>query len=569
MFEAVFSIVDKNKISDLSVKLKLRVLILISLCVALLVLSIGLYGMFRVNGSMVTTYKQSVMPLDRLRTAKQSIEVDVIELLTLLKEGKLSSEKQQTIDEMYQDVSKKLEDAKKSFAENWQAYTSGTLTPEEQEVVAQLEPEIKRALDSIDNAKLVVKNKDFPGLLEYVGSEMPFFLHNIPPKLDLLMQLQVVKTLSFYEDSQVAFRNALVLVVIFSTLGVIGLFWVTKRIDNDLVGAVETLYLNADDLARNKLDMPFNWTRKDELGKLGRRIEHTREELNKLIGQLTKSNAEVTKTHEAIRNSINYARRIQMSFLPEESRFKSCDALTINSEENKFGGLDLVKDYFIVWNPKDIIGGDCYWFEHTDEGFFMAIIDCTGHGVPGALMTFVSLSALSRALTHCGTASDPAALLSYINNKIKNDLGQHTEGGTSNDGMDGAFIFIDKERKVLKYAGANIPLMMLKPNSDEIDELRPDKLSAGYIHVPTNAEYSNQEIALEPGMRFYITTDGIVDQVGGDRSLCFGKKRLKKLILQTKDMGMQEQKDRIMQDFYTYRGSEIQRDDNTIIGFEI
>jgi serine phosphatase RsbU (regulator of sigma subunit) len=250
-----------------------------------------------------------------------------------------------------------------------------------------------------------------------------------------------------------------------------------------------------------------------------------------------------------------------MSFLPEDSNFIG----SLQSSDM----TSLIKDYFIVWNPKDIIGGDCYWFEHTEDGFFIAVIDCTGHGVPGALMTFVVLSALAKSLSDKNLAKDPAALLSIINKNIKDDLGQHTEDSISNDGMDGALVFIDKDCKKLTYAGAKIPLMFLRPNSDEFEELQADKLSAGYVYVPSDASYANQELDLESGMRFYITTDGIVDQIGGDKSLCFGKKNLKKTLLKTRNLSMEEQKQKLLESFYTYRGTQIQRDDNTIVGFEI
>jgi serine phosphatase RsbU (regulator of sigma subunit) len=554
MLDVISFLWDSDKINDLSVKLKLRYLVLSSLGVSILLLSIGLYGMWRINDSMVTTYKESVLPLDKLRIAKSAIEFDIIEPLVALKEGKLSSDKAMSVDEMYAQVGTQLTRAKQALNENWNAYLkTEDMSAEEQEMITQVKPVMERALKSIDNAQAAIANKDFMALQEYVGSEMPFFLHNVPPQLDTLMQIQVIKTIALYDDSQITFQRALILVLTFAALGVLALFWITKRIDNNIVASLDRLTINADDLAHNRLEEPFIWTQKDEFGKLGRRIEYTREELNKLIGEIKQNAHIIEKSHESIRQSINYARRIQMSFLPEEAKFLD----------------DSIKDYFIVWNPKDVIGGDCYWFAHTSEGFFMAVIDCTGHGVPGSMMTFVVLSALSRALSLCGTASDPAELLAFINKRIKHDLGQHTTDSVSNDGMDGAFIFIDKEVKTLTYAGANIPLMFIRPNADEVEELRPDKLSVGYVHVPIEAEYAVSQLELESGMRFFITTDGIVDQVGGERSLCFGKKRLKKLLLKTRNMSMNEQKNVILEEFFAYRGNESQRDDNTIIGFEI
>jgi serine phosphatase RsbU (regulator of sigma subunit) len=197
----------------------------------------------------------------------------------------------------------------------------------------------------------------------------------------------------------------------------------------------------------------------------------------------------------------------------------------------------------------------------------VAIIDCTGHGVPGALMTFVVISILDRLLSQQRHLDDPAALLSQMNRLVKETLGQYDETSESNDGMDGAFCYVDLETKQLTFAGANTPLLYVEDG--HLHHIKPDKHSIGYVHSNLDLTFTNQTLELKEGMRFYLTTDGIIDQIGGQKRIAFGKKRLMEVIYDNHMKPMVEQQELILEKYYNYKGDESQRDDNTMIAFQI
>ena len=263
-----------------------------------------------------------------------------------------------------------------------------------------------------------------------------------------------------------------------------------------------------------------------------------------------------------VMESINYASVIQKSFLR-------------SSREDMAAALN---DYFMHWEPRDVVGGDYYYFVKHEDGFFCAVIDCTGHGVPGAFMTLIIASALNQVLKETDL-HDPATALAEVNRTVKQSLGQFDGGRQgmdnddhemhSDDGMDTAFCWVDTRTRMMTFAGAKTPLFLLPPGADDLDVIKGDKKGVGYIDTPMDYRWENQKIALKPGSQVYITTDGIIDQIGGPKQIAFGKKRLKKVIMDAAKQPMSEQKEHIMQSFYKYQGDNRRRDDVSIFGFRI
>lgn len=541
-------------VSALTVRQKVSFIATMAQVLALVAIGAGLVGMIFTNNSIRSMYSDSIMPLEHLRATKYAIEYDTIQTAKDLKEGKMSSDASggiQSVDDIYKTALLRVERAERDIRLHWGKYAaSKELTQTEKQKLPQINESMQKALSSISDLRTIINNKDLPALMDYVESEMPFMLSNMTQPLDELMQIQVKRAHEMYGDSQMRFDISLATTALIYICGAILVFLVVRLVVSDILSAVSRLVGQSEALASNRLDEAFVWQREDELGRLGNSFEMTRVELSKLFREINDSKAEVERVHENICNSINYARRIQLAFLPDEIHLK-----------------DSVQDYFIVWRPKDVIGGDCYWMESHDDGCLIAAIDCTGHGVPGALMTFVVLSLISRLLAHEPLHNNPAALLSRLNVLIKDELGQHSEGSESNDGMDGAFIYVKGD--TVTYAGANIPLMYHRAGSDEIEELRADKSSIGYVHSDPNFEFTNQTITLEKGSRLFLVTDGITDQIGGDKKLSHGKKRLKKVLMESMDMSIGEQKEFFMSKFLEYKGDETQRDDNTMIGIEV
>lgn len=288
----------------------------------------------------------------------------------------------------------------------------------------------------------------------------------------------------------------------------------------------------------------------------------TGEDLMRVISNLQ------AEKNRLVMESINYASVIQKSFL-RSSREDMAASLT---------------DYFLRWEPRDKVGGDYYFCKKFEDGFFIALIDCTGHGVPGAFMTLIMASFLDHLLV-AENRHDPAGALSLINHKIKTSLGQIGEQnivpieGTkfarmadnehSDDGMDTAFMWVSTKTGKLIYAGAKTPLFLLRQDTAEVTLIEGDKKGVGYVDTPLDYAWTNREIPLSKGMCVYLTTDGIIDQVGGSKNIAFGKKRFSTLILEHATKAMPEQEEIIMNAFYEYQGSQHRRDDVSLLGFRI
>lgn len=283
-----------------------------------------------------------------------------------------------------------------------------------------------------------------------------------------------------------------------------------------------------------------------------------------LVKAVTTLQAE--KSH-LVTESINYASIIQKSFL-RSSKADLTASLT---------------DFYIHWEPRDKVGGDYYFCKKFDDGFFFALIDCTGHGVPGAFMTLIMASFIDHILLE-DNRHDPAAALSILNKKVKTALGQIEDRSSlteksrfthmlnndrSDDGMDAAFLWVGKKDQKIIYAGARTPLFYIHPQRQEVCNLAPDKKGVGYIDTDFDYSWTNKEIVTTKDMSIYLTTDGIIDQIGGPKNIAFGKARYSQLILENHKNPMPEQIYALMQAFYVYQGEQKRRDDISLIGFRL
>ncbi|HEY3301367.1 MAG TPA: SpoIIE family protein phosphatase [Methylophilaceae bacterium] len=269
-----------------------------------------------------------------------------------------------------------------------------------------------------------------------------------------------------------------------------------------------------------------------------------------------------------VMESINYASVIQNSFLR-------------SSKQDLAASLS---DYYLHWEPRDKVGGDYYFCKKFDDGFFLALIDCTGHGVPGAFMTLIMASFIDHVLVE-DNRHDPASALSVMNRKVKAALGQIGEArftsdadhkfnkmaskDGSDDGMDAVFIWVNTAKKKITYAGAKTPLFYINPDESEVHVLAPSKKGVGYIDTPMDFKWANTEIEITEGMCVYLTTDGIIDQIGGEKSIAFGKKRYSELLLKHHALPMAEQETELMNAYYQYQGKQKRRDDVSAIGFKL
>lgn len=266
----------------------------------------------------------------------------------------------------------------------------------------------------------------------------------------------------------------------------------------------------------------------------------------------------IEQSHKEIKDSINYAKRIQSAILPPLKVIKK------NIEQS-----------FILYKPKDVVAGDFYWMcseALEKDQLIFAVCDCTGHGVPGAMVSVICNSALNRA-TREYKLTDPGEILDKTREIVIEEFEKSDD--EVKDGMDISLIhltFSKKENKVLlKWAGANNPLWILKNNEESITEIKADKQPIGVYSGAKN--FTTHTLELNEKDIIYLLTDGYQDQFGGlnsEAQLAGGKKfkpvRLKNLLISIRNESMEQQKEILNQTFEKWRGNLEQVDDMCIIG---
>jgi len=267
-------------------------------------------------------------------------------------------------------------------------------------------------------------------------------------------------------------------------------------------------------------------------------------------GELRASLDQVEYANKHIMESICYAEKIQRSLLPSHEMLR-------RYFDHK---------YFIIDEPKHIVGGDIYLFEKFENGCLIALIDCTGHGVPGALMTMLS-GTMFKQIVQGEYYDNPARILKSLNMAVKISLYTQKKKADSDDGMDAGICFLNTETRVLTFAGARFPLTYITDDGT-LHTIKGDRQSLGYKNANTGFEFTNHQIPLRAAMSFYMSTDGIRDQIGGPGSFPFGNSRFYDLLREVRKQAFEEQRNIILRTYMKWKDDEEQRDDVTVVGFE-
>jgi len=258
---------------------------------------------------------------------------------------------------------------------------------------------------------------------------------------------------------------------------------------------------------------------------------------------LTTKNHEIETKNRDIMDSIKYAKRIQNAILPPNKIVK-----------------EFLHDSFIYYKPKDIVAGDFYWLEHKESKVLFAAADCTGHGVPGAMVSVVCSNGLNRSVREHGI-TDPGKILDKTRDIIIQEFEKSEE--VVNDGMDIALCCL--EGNTLLYAGAHNPLWIIR--NGKLLETKANKQPIGKFDklLP----YTTHTFELEPNDTFYIFSDGYIDQFGGEKGKKFKAKAFKELLISIQDKSMEKQKEKLDQVFESWKGDLEQIDDVCVIGIRI
>lgn len=251
----------------------------------------------------------------------------------------------------------------------------------------------------------------------------------------------------------------------------------------------------------------------------------------------------IEEKNSDIVDSINYAQRIQKALLKSEDLLK-----------------EQFEDAFILYLPKDIVSGDFYWMKNTKSGFLLSVIDCTGHGVPGAMMSLLGNSGLNQAVNEF-SLDDPGKIMDQLSDTITTSLSSGNEN--VRDGMDMALCkFSGKE---MHYAGANNPVWIVRDN--EMIVLNPDKQPIG--EHEDRRPFETKTLSLEKGDTVYLFSDGYADQFGGPKGKKMKTKPFQELVMSIQDQSMQDQRDGLNKAFQEWRGSFEQLDDVCVIGVRV
>jgi serine phosphatase RsbU (regulator of sigma subunit) len=264
--------------------------------------------------------------------------------------------------------------------------------------------------------------------------------------------------------------------------------------------------------------------------------------------QLAIKNEELAEKNKNITDSIRYAKRIQDGMLPREDEFKRN-----------------LSEYFILFKPKDIVSGDFYWIRKEGDEVFIAAVDCTGHGVPGAFLSIVANDLLDESF-EAAREKTPAAILNELTKLAHKALHGKVDDIELRDGMDLSLCKIDLKNYKAEYAGAYNSLYLIRQN--KLIEYNPDNISIG-SEDHRDKLYTNHSFSLEKGDIIYLFSDGYADQFGGDKGKKFKYHQLQQLLVKNNNRSLDLQKHLLEQEFETWKGGLEQVDDVLVIGIRV
>lgn len=265
--------------------------------------------------------------------------------------------------------------------------------------------------------------------------------------------------------------------------------------------------------------------------------------------EIARQKEELSIKNKNITDSINYAKRIQEALLPSEYLFRK-----------------LLPDSFILYKPRDIVSGDFYWITEKESKIFVAAVDCTGHGVPGAFMSIIGYDLLKN-ITREQNIEDPAEILNLLNLGVSDTFSKQSTDYEIKDGMDVGLLVIDRINKQIQYAGALIPLYIIR--NKQLIEIKGNRFAIGKIEGNEHKKFDLHTFEYENNDMIYLFSDGYADQIGGPMQKKFKYRRFQHLLLSIHSLPLNKQKDFLNETFETWKGELEQVDDILIIGIRL
>jgi len=325
----------------------------------------------------------------------------------------------------------------------------------------------------------------------------------------------------------------------------------TRRLKNANIKLEKIVAIRTDELRH----------RNQEILQQKEEISAQRDEIEAQRDLVTNQKNKIEEIHETLTSSIRYAMQIQTAALPDKEILSK-----------------LLKDYFVIYKPRDIVSGDFYWINKQSDNLIICVADCTGHGVPGAFMSMLGISLLNEIVSK-EKITNPSEILNLLRTNIINSLKQENNLLAENkikDGMDISLLVVNVNTLECQWAGANNPIYILKPtnalnsnpekNEPELIELKPDKMPIAIY--PNMKDFSLINFKLNSNEVIYLFSDGFADQFGGSENKKYKYSSLKKLFIKVNNLSMEEQKNEIENEFENWHKNQNQIDDVTILGIK-
>lgn len=274
-----------------------------------------------------------------------------------------------------------------------------------------------------------------------------------------------------------------------------------------------------------------------------------KEMVESLHAKLKLAYNDIESINKSITDSINYAKLIQEAMLPEREILE-----------------DYFRHSFILYKPKDIVSGDFYWYSVRDNKIVIAVADCTGHGVPGALMSMIGMGLLNE-IVNVNNITQPAMILNRLNKGVQKALKQNTSENARADGMDISLCTVDRMSRELQFAGANRHLLYFR--GKEMELIKGDKVGIGGLHDASEKEYTNHRIDYSFGDSLYMFTDGYADQFGGARGKRMMTRNLFRILQRSLSFGMEEQEQVLRHWLEKWKRNLEQTDDILLMGVQL
>jgi serine phosphatase RsbU (regulator of sigma subunit) len=273
-------------------------------------------------------------------------------------------------------------------------------------------------------------------------------------------------------------------------------------------------------------------------------LEHT---VAERTAEVIEEKKVVEQKNREILDSITYAKRIQTAILPPPRVVK-----------------EFLKNSFILYLPKDIVAGDFYWMDSVEDTIYFAACDCTGHGVPGAMVSVVCNNALNRSLNEFAER-EPSRIFDRTRELVLENFSKSDE--EVKDGMDASLCALNLQTMQLLWAGANNPLWIYRAQEKRIEEHKPDKqpIGKGYEELP----FTTHHIDLQNGDIIYLFTDGYADQFGGEKGKKLTRASFREFLVGIASLEMEKQREALLKFHDEYRGEQEQVDDICVMGVRV